>query len=258
MLIRVASDIHLEFGMDDYNFILPPLPEDPETVLILAGDIHTGTSATDEFLPFVSSRFAHVFYVLGNHEFYGFDFNTVAEDIRYEIDDITNVTLLDDDYFIHNGVRFVGSTLWTDVKKRDPLSIMLVRNSMNDYRAIKKAGSRLSVYDTIDHPEESVEYLKNTLNTPFDGPTVVVTHHGPSYQSAHYMYRGNRAEQLNVAYYSDLEYLMHEYNISYWFHGHTHSTMSYEINGCKVRMNPRGYGEEPENPDYDPLFRVEV
>jgi len=24
MLIRVASDIHPEFGMDDYNFIFPP------------------------------------------------------------------------------------------------------------------------------------------------------------------------------------------------------------------------------------------
>ena len=258
MLIRLASDIHLEFGLDDYDYILPPMGEDSESVLVVSGDIHTGDSATEEFLPYMGSRFEHVFYVLGNHEFYGYDFDRVAIQVREGISDLPNVTLLDDDAVEHNGVRFLGATLWTSVNNRDPLSMMLVRDSMNDYRAIRKNVRKLTVEDTVDKHEESVEFIKNALAAPFNGPTVVATHHGPSHQSAHHMYRGNRSERLNVAYYSDLEYIMHENDIAYWFHGHTHSTMSYEINGCKVRMNPRGYGYVSENPDYDPFFRVEV
>ena len=50
---------------------------------------------------------------------------------------------------------------------------------------------------------------------------------------------------------------MYDYAPDYWLQGHTHQTSSYEVNGCKVRMNPFGYGAI-ENLHFDPLFRVEI
>jgi hypothetical protein len=50
---------------------------------------------------------------------------------------------------------------------------------------------------------------------------------------------------------------MYDHDIDYWLQGHTHQTSSYEVNGCKVRMNPWGYGAA-ENLHFDPLFRVEL
>ena len=83
---------------------------------------------------------------------------------------------------------------------------------------------------------------------------MVVTHHGPSFQSVHPIYKGSG---INGAFVSSCERLMYDHDIDYWLHGHTHQTMSYEIEGCKVRMNPFGYGQA-ENLHFDPLFRVEL
>ena len=80
MRIHYMSDVHLEFGALD-----KPLPEGD--VVILAGDItllvamdpaKTDASAqrvraaTQRFFGAVTSRFAKVVYLMGNHEHYGF------------------------------------------------------------------------------------------------------------------------------------------------------------------------------------------
>jgi predicted phosphodiesterase len=72
------------------------------------------------------------------------------------------------------------------------------------------------------------------------------------------MYRTTRAAPLNPGFYSSLDHLMEFYDIDYWLHGHTHQSVEYEVGGCKVRMNPRGYGDAPENLTYNPELRIEV
>jgi len=258
MLVRLASDLHLEFGRDNYEKMIPSTSSDIDTVLVVPGDIHVGSKACDDFLPRMGDRFCHVIYVLGNHEFYGYDLAEVADLVREKLDSFSNISLLDDSSVVLHGVRFIGSTLWTDVNNRNPIDIQLVRRAMSDYYYIKNNGSGLKVEDTIDRHEKSVRFIESSLEDKFDGPNVIATHHGPSYKSAHPRYLGNSSEPLNVAFYSNLEYLMNFYNIDYWFHGHTHSTVEYEVNGCKVRMNPRGYGDVAENRNYDPFFQVEV
>lgn len=54
-----------------------------------------------------------VIYVPGNHEFYGHDINLAAE-LRVAAPE--NIAVLSDDVLLLDGVRFLGSTLWTDFK----------------------------------------------------------------------------------------------------------------------------------------------
>ncbi len=252
MLIRLLSDLHMEFRPLD----IEPLPEDMNTVLVLAGDLHCGAHGI-EFVEEAAKRFMHVIYILGNHEFYGFDINAVAPMIREVIKDrgLQNVTFLDNETLEFQGVRFIGSTMWSDMDKKNPLSMHLIEKSLNDYHVILRNGIKLRAPYTIALFDEAVAFIEGELKKDFDGPTVVVTHFAPSAKSIHPIYQESR---INGAYCSDLDHLLHYYDIDYWFHGHTHQTVFYEVGGTKVRMNPFGYREVAENLNFDPLFRVEV
>ena len=252
MLIRLLSDLHQEFK----PYEVQSLAEDKQSVLVLAGDIDVGTNARDLIIE-QSSEFAHVIYILGNHEFYNNDIDEVANDVAHELRDIPNVSFLDNQSVVIGDVRFVCSTLWTDMDNENPVSMFKIEQSLNDYHSIYsyRDGHMITATTTIDLFKKNMQYLEDELSRPHDGPTVVVTHHLPSFKSVHPIYRNS---QINGAYASNCEKLMHDHDIVYWFHGHTHQTMAYEINGCKVRSNPFGYAGVEENLHFDPTFRVEV
>ena len=71
--IRYMSDLHLEFS----DFTPPPLEAD---IVMLAGDIHTGTESLD----WAARSFPEtpVLYLPGNHEYYGFATNNLPNGIR--------------------------------------------------------------------------------------------------------------------------------------------------------------------------------
>lgn len=250
MHIRLLSDLHTEFR----PFTVKPTPWDREAVLVLAGDIAVGTNAVP-FIEELAEEFAHVIYVLGNHEFYHHDLTEVATAVHRELDEIPNANLLDNETLVLGNVRFLGTTLWTDMDNKNPLSMVTIERSLNDFDLIRNAGKRLMAFDVVDLFDANVEFLEAELAKEHDGPTVVVTHHGPSFKSVHPIYRNSN---INGAFMSDLERLMHHFDIRYWLHGHTHQTMHYEIQGTKVRMNPFGYGHTAENLHFDPTMILEV
>ena len=61
MKINYVSDLHLEFG---------PMEIEPDAgdVLVLAGDIDIKCQV--DWINSIASKFDHVIYVLGNHEFF--------------------------------------------------------------------------------------------------------------------------------------------------------------------------------------------
>lgn len=102
------------------------------------------------------------------------------------------------------------------------------------------------------------------LHEPFDGRTVVVTHHAPHPDSVHPRFAGNL---LNPAFASDLSALMGPADL--WIHGHVHDSFDYQVNGTRVIANPRGYAlnrqsvQSPEqleweNPLFDPRLVIEI
>jgi predicted phosphodiesterase len=278
MKIALCSDLHLEFG--DINLV----NEENAEVLILSGDImiaqdlhdhphmdynpYTSGALADlgrrqktalrfrDFLKRCSFQFPHVIYVAGNHEFYHGKFVGSLQDLRNECGKYSNVYFMEDDMRTIGDVTFIGSTLWTDMNKGDPLTLHAVADMMNDYRIIRHDGlgyTKLRPAHTAARHRRSVEYIRTVIEGLFDEKFVVVGHMSPSKMSTHPKYQNDTL--MNGAYSSDLsEFILDHPQIKLWTHGHTHHKFDYMIGSTRIVCNPRGYeGYE----DYADLFELQ-
>ena len=100
-------------------------------------------------------------------------------------------------------------------------------------------------------------WLEARLDEPFDGPTVVITHHAPSSKSIHPRFADSL---LNACFVSDAEWLVNGTRVALWIHGHVHDSFDYVLNGARVLCNPRGYAKNGvnENARFDPRLVVDV
>jgi hypothetical protein len=120
---------------------------------------------------------------------------------------------------------------------------------MNDFRLIEVQAPAMRQYrerefrrllraeDTLAMHWVDRDWLRRELAEPFDGPTVVVTHHAPSSGSVAERYA---ADWLTPAFVSELPGDFFE-QATLWVHGHTHSPFEYQRGRCRVMSNPRGY-----------------
>lgn len=251
MLIRLVSDLHLEIPSP---FIPPPMPEDSDTVLVLAGDIHNGSRAVP-WIRALASRFKAIVYVLGNHEYWK-DHLIALPMILKRAFIGTNVYVLQNDTAVIDNTRFIGGTLWTDFGREDPLSMLNAREIMRDYDRI-----RTGCYQKIKPEQILIEHKKtkafiiDQLSQPFDGASVVVTHHGCAPESVHPKYYFTKG---NEYYQSDLSGIMLDYKPKLWLHGHTHESRDYVIDQTRVVVNPYGYHGYEVNSSFDSNLRLEV
>lgn len=274
MKIAVCSDVHLEFGT-----LVLENPGDVE-VLILSGDICVARDLMEhdahgivsfgksqryhEFFQDACSKFPHVVYVAGNHEHYHGDFKYTYSELKKYLGYLKNLHILDKETFELNDVVFVGSTLWTDMNKRDPMTLHMIGRMMNDFRIVDNSNrevtfktfddpenpdkptfrtrvSRFSPEDAVEEHEKCLDYIKHVYdNTPAWKSVVVVGHHTPSHTSCHPRYKDDR--EMNGGYHSDLsEFILERPGIKLWTHGHTHELFDYTIGDCRIVCNPRGY-----------------
>ncbi len=248
------SDLHLEYQALEIN-----APAETEAV-ILAGDIAEGAAGifwARETFPDLP-----VIYVAGNHEFYGGEVRQVTQVIR-DAAVASNVLFLERSVIQLGDVRILGATLWTDFSlyaANDPeervWSMSDCRRHVPDFNGrIRFARGDL----TIDlSPEitrqwhaETVAWLTQQLALPFAGKTLVVTHHAPSAKSVAARYSNHPS---SPAWASPLDGLVAQADV--WVHGHTHEAFDYQIGKCRVRCNPRGYGNESVDFDHALLLRV--
>jgi predicted phosphodiesterase len=282
MKIALASDLHLEFG--DINL----KNEENAEVLILSGDImiaqdlhdhphmdynpYTSGALADlgrrqqtalrfrDFLKRCSFQFPHVIYVAGNHEFYHGKFVGSLQDLRDECGKYPNVYFMEDDMRKIGDITFIGSTLWTDMNKGDPLTLHAVADMMNDYRIIRHDGhgySKLRPAHTAARHRRSVEYIRTVIEGLFDEKFVVVGHMSPSKMSTHPKYQNDTL--MNGAYSSDLsEFILDHPQIKLWTHGHTHHRFDYMIGSTRIVCNPRGYEGYEDSADSFELQYLDV
>jgi predicted phosphodiesterase len=259
--IRLMSDIHLEFK----TLAIPALPNDKTTLLILAGDIAVYPFNTWWFAN-LTERFAKVIYVCGNHEHYHGNISKtkcLIEDVfEEEFFSSGKIHVVDEaQKFEFDGLRILAGTLWTDVNNGNSTDINNIKYGMNDYRYIGKTDT------TVIHPKDTIEIFDRTvfefrewLNEPFDGKTIIVTHHLPTYQAIHPRFRTDR-DGLNAGYASNLESFIEEYQPDYWFFGHSHSSNDFFIGNTHLISNPRGYANRegiPENKEFNEVFLIEL
>lgn len=268
MKIRQLSDLHRERGPFSYV-------DEGEDVVVLAGDISNGV----EGIEWAKTIPKPVVFVAGNHDHWGCDLIDNIESMRAAAVG-SNVHFLECDEVVitinDESVRFLGTTLWTDyceaylVKhgqnledERQRQMMYFAHKSMNDFMQITYAKEPLTAKILLEIHRKSRAWLKDKIADRFDGKTVVVTHHAPSYQS---LIHANdvKADDLSriiqsdrrpddrhervASYASDLEDLA--VKVDFWLHGHIHSSMMYNINKCLVVVNPRGYIRGPQKSNF--------
>ncbi len=240
MKIQLASDLHLEFFQHDWpgERLIGPVPG--ADVLVLAGDIANGADPFRLFADWPSHpERVPIIMVAGNHEFYGHAIEPMRTKMK-EGAALNNIHFLENESVVIGGVRFLGATLWTDYKLRSDRNqsqqMEVAERSLNDHRLIRTGRSCFSAQDALDRHEASRAWLVSEFVKPFQGKTVVITHHGPHPLSVHPKYVGN---PLNSAFVSDLTDVVRHADL--WLHGHVHDGFDYQIGNCRVVANPAGY-----------------
>lgn len=287
--LLILSDLHLETGRRRFDDYFVPDCD----VVVAAGDIHANAGKAVAWLATLGKP---VVYVLGNHEFWGQceplgdpplpDFAETVAQVR-EMARGTDVHVLDNDVIMLAGVRFLGTTLWADFGGgrlyqaarsrygwrlrnyefigaasfyRDPANASIVAAIR---REAPDSFERLALHPRIAHAlhNRAVASICKSLKEPFEGPTVVVTHNAPHYDSLtragieprfidhrQWVEPEPDAPLHRVAEYaSDLSWLLQRNasTINMWVHGHIHTALDYVVEGVRVVCNPGGYSYSP-------------
>ena len=250
MRLNVLSDLHLSLGS-------LAIPENDADVVVLAGDI----ARPKEAVAWASGFAKPVLYVPGNHEFYGGSIaGTLAELERLSAG--SRIRVLDNEEVVIEGVRFLGTTLWTDFMlfgegEKRAAAMHEAQRFMRDFSRIRLGASLFTPEASAALFAQHAAWLETKLAQPYAGPTVVITHHAPSRRSIHPRFADSL---MNACFVSDAEHLIDGRRARVWIHGHTHDSFDYFVNGTRVLCNPRGYAKEGvnENPLFDANLSVEV
>jgi predicted phosphodiesterase len=275
MKIQLLSDLHLE--AHPHWRATPALGA---AVLVLAGDVgsyQTGSQLTDTDFGLGQFSAAQgwptpVLFVPGNHEYDSQDFDASHARLR-ETCERLGLIWLEREARVIRGIRFVGTTLWTDFDALSPSAAMAANATANALaqqlkardKACRAANYYLKKTQTTRQGQpwlaEGVraqglvcqEWLREALAAPFDGPTVVVTHFAPSLHSADPRY-GNTPGTAGFC--NALDDLLPHAQL--WLHGHLHAPSHYTHRGCRVVANPLGYARKNEQAAFQAEILIEI
>ncbi|WP_137895618.1 metallophosphoesterase [Ramlibacter sp. 2FC] len=274
MKIQLMSDLHLE---TDPGFQPRPAPD--ADLLVLAGDIGSYQAGSrlaalgdrDFGLARFSPRAGWpvpVLFVPGNHEYDGLDFDQAHARLRESCERL-GIAWLERETLELDGVRFVGTTLWSDFDALGPARhdseatlTQQLRQREKAFRAAdfylrKTGGTRAGQpFLAAAWREQALacqQWLRAALAQPFDGPTVVVTHFAPSLRSADPRYGLSPG---TAGFCNALDELLPRARL--WLHGHLHCPADYLHQGCRVVANPLGYARKGEQAAFRPTLTLEL
>ena len=248
MIVQIASDLHLEA-------LEPPHLPGPEAftpaaerdVLVLAGDIGTGTLAL-EFIERELER-SPVIYVPGNHEYYGKQPRAVIEaDWRRLAGEHDSLHYLLAEGVEIDGLRFWGtpwcSDLWGDYERLcsdDPWRVAQFQKYVLDFHRRCNGGGEWTLSKHVAAHIEQTELLAQQAGHV----DVVITHWPPTLEAIHPKFEG---DETNPYFINDREDLVRAIGAKLWISGHTHEAFDYHIGTTRCIGNPTGYeGEDRQS-----------
>lgn len=278
MKLRITSDWQLEHLVNKFHklprlidkILLPPLPDDHKTVLIIAGDL--GELKYPKILrraiDHLADRFFFILWVVGNHEYYGGDLRDGVVEVHELVKHHRNVIV---DNFEKIPFNMLGDkrmndiwlcTLWTDFRNGNPQLMLRASDKMNDYCKIRGLFDGECPFTGHLQRErltpETVltvhNFMRNELLKGVAPGDVIVSHHAPSFQSISEKYR---TDPDNAFYASNMDHLIEQLNPALWIHGHVDEPVDYTIGNCRVIANPRG-AEGYHSKKYNPALVIEV
>ena len=254
--VQMISDLHVDVA-DTRALKLAPGAD----LVVVAGDTCAGAATALATLRRHIPAPVPIVTVLGNHEHYG-------STIEHELDRAReaaahlDITLLEDEVAEIRGVRFLGCTLWTSYTlfgaRHRAVAMAAALRGMNDHRAITigrgSERQRFLPADAAALHAASVRFLDTTLALPFEGPSVVVTHHAP-----HPVCIAPRfgRDPLSASFASDLSALIDARQPACWISGHTHHAVDTRLGATRLVSNPHGYPGECRD-SFDPALVIEI
>ncbi len=256
MKLQLLSDLHLEANPD---FV--PMPAPGADLLVLAGDVGSyqlrrDGSAMNE-ADWGLGRFADwpvpVLFVPGNHEYDALDVDDAHDRLR-ETCERLGLIWLERETRVMQGVRFVGTTLWSDY---DVLGEREKAYRAANHYLVKMAGQRDGqLFDAEAMRALALEcqhWLRGALAEPFDGPTVVVTHFAPTLHSADPRYGLSPG---TAGFCNGLDAWLPQADL--WLHGHLHCPTDVQVGRCRIVANPLGYAAKNEQDGFLPDQLIDV
>jgi Icc-related predicted phosphoesterase len=260
MKLQPFSDIHADVAPVKKITI-----GDDVGAVIVPGDTCEGALRAFEHLRGIVPLHVPIVMTMGNHEFYR---RFIPDELAlarshgpaFNIHALENNTITLSGVRAAGSVRFVGATLWTDYRifgeANQAATMNACAKGMNDHRLIgwqKKPWLRFRPQEAALLHHQSKAYLEGVLATPFEGPTVVVSHTAVHWNSVHPRFRN---DPVTGAFVSDQSELIERYQPTLWVHGHVHNSSDYLVGKTRVLCNPHGYGTE--NPDFNGALVVEL
>jgi predicted phosphohydrolase len=260
------SDLHDEFWQS--------LPETTRSgafdAILLAGDISTRGRHVDCALLIWDRYRVPVIMVRGNHEFYRSEISELIAEEGRRVAEMNaagaDIRILDGAATEVAGVRVIGATLWTDLdlypgehrRIRDVLE-----RGMKDFQMIRSNPVRqFAVADWLEMHWRDRDAIFALLDAPFDGETLVMTHHAPVRELVHpaRMIGSIERQLITAGFASDLWWEIRNRNVHSWVSGHTHDNADKVLQGkygpVRFVANARGYPKE--GVEFDPDLVIEV
>ncbi|GIU68999.1 MAG: metallophosphatase [Candidatus Woesearchaeota archaeon] len=260
MKILPVSDLHLECAKDPIKLLNDLFPNEyNDVILAIAGDFYNLNKKYEYIglLSFLHKKFHSIIIVPGNHEYYGASIfydeyppvNKIFKNVYMLGTDINFLDNKDCKYVDHieiEGINFIGTTLWTDIKCFNYLDIKRAMHQVNDFHRIDYLD--VDIWDQLhlnikDKLIKKLEYLMGL-------DTIVITHHIPDLSLMHILFKN---DFLNCAFSCKtlLKDLPEEYWPKIWIYGHTHFSAYQNLNQTLFVANPYGYPGYMENYEFN-------
>ena len=246
MKIQIASDLHWDMMADRSKFQeVLPVSSVKADILLLVGDM-TGNPGDFEYLTKLPIP---ILYILGNHEYYGYPFPDRLNELKAYFQG-SNIHVLNNEIFMLDGIKFICSTMWTDLNHG--MHNRIVKQCMNDLHVIKG----FTVTRWLQEYDKARDYIKFCLGSKLEGErtTVVVTHHAPSYKSE----QRHFGSAISGGFCAHMDDVIEHFQPPLWVHGHTHDPVDYFIGKTRVVTNPKGYDCERGLWEFQKEFIIEL